>query len=264
MGIRRAHGRGAAALVRIETLPPDEQPLGLPGDAGPQSRADHDDRGKFADGNKTSVAGGRARAGKTRLAAQLGIKRVAADDAFAPYRRAAARFRAAQCASIAATVGGGQCGPGPSSIVASASLALAASRFLYDTAAGDADLLGKAARLADSSRQALLTASELAAREALARQAANPRAKQQALLDSWKQPVAAVQPPAASDTAQAQGEGGASKNRAISTSDRGTRAPDILCTPEGIEVTASGSPPPADADSSGGAHAVPPDPEGAS
>ncbi len=79
-------------------------------------------------------------------------------------------------------MGGGVCGPAPSSIVASAALALAWSRYLSDVAAteGDADLAVRAIRLGDSSRQALLTAHELCAREAEARRANRPPGEAQA------------------------------------------------------------------------------------
>jgi hypothetical protein len=55
--------------------------------------------------------------------------------------------------------------------VASAALALAWSRYFSDVAAatGDPDLATRAIRLGDSSRQMLLTAHELCAREAEAR-----------------------------------------------------------------------------------------------
>jgi hypothetical protein len=68
-------------------------------------------------------------------------------------------------------VGGGVCGPAPSSLVASAALQLAWSRYLSDRAAtdGDPELALKASRLAEASRQSLLAAHELAAKEALAR-----------------------------------------------------------------------------------------------
>ncbi|MFO0615368.1 MAG: hypothetical protein U0414_22435 [Polyangiaceae bacterium] len=113
-----------------------------------------------------AAAGGRARGGRTRLAASLSIGGLDADPAFAPYRRAADAFRVAQCAEIAQTEGGGVCGTGPSSMVASAALALAASRYLYDTAGGDPAILKAAADMADKSRQALLTATGMAARAA--------------------------------------------------------------------------------------------------
>lgn len=182
MGIRTAHGRGAAALVRVESAPADELPLGRPGPARAESPNNRGTGGKFARGNTLASEGGKARGGKTRLASQLGLGRLDADPAFAPYRASAEAFRKAQCASVASTVGGGMCGPGPSSIIASAALALAASRFLYDTAQGDPDVMLKAATLADKSRQSLLTAHELAAREAMAR----PRPKSKLPWESTK------------------------------------------------------------------------------
>jgi hypothetical protein len=167
--MRRAHGTGAAALLRVETSPADELPGGVPDEARPESPTDRGEGGRFAGGNSLASRGGRARKGKTRLASSLGLAGLDGDESFAPYRRSADAFRVAQCASLASTVGAGECGPGPSSIVASAALALAASRYLYDTADGDASKLAQASRLADSSRQALLTAHELCAREAQAR-----------------------------------------------------------------------------------------------
>jgi hypothetical protein len=74
-------------------------------------------------------------------------------------------------AQLSATVGGGRIGPGPASVVASAAMQLAASRWLADVGAerGDAKALGDASRLADASRANLLSAHELAAKEAVAR-----------------------------------------------------------------------------------------------
>jgi hypothetical protein len=67
--------------------------------------------------------------------------------------------------SLARDVGGGVCGTAPSSIIASAALQLAASRFAFEVL-GDM-VLGS--RLANDSRQNLLAAHELVAREAQAR-----------------------------------------------------------------------------------------------
>lgn len=175
MTLRRAHGTGRDALVRVETPPADELPAGVPAGARAGSPSDRGERGKFAQGNALAREGGRARRGKTRLADRLGLAPLKDDAAFRPYRAAAVAFRRAQCAELACTVGGGVCGPGPSSIVASAALSLAWSRYISDVAAtsGDVDLAVdlavRAARLSDQSRQALLTAHELAAREAEAR-----------------------------------------------------------------------------------------------
>ncbi len=173
MALRRAHGRGASALVRVETAPVDELPMGLQAPlvatAGDERRPD----GTFAPGARTAqAAGGRATRGKSRLTARLGLAALPAGCTFAPYRKAAATFRRVECAELARTVGGGVCGPGPSSIVNSAALALAWSRWTSDQAAakGDAELAAKALGMADRSRQMLLTAHELCAREAKARE----------------------------------------------------------------------------------------------
>ena len=171
MTLRRAHGTGKNALVRVETLPVDELPDGVPADADDASRAAAQESGPFQPGNRRSVLGGKARAGKTRLAERLGLSKLPADSKFATYKNHAVTFRRAHCAELAKTVGGGYCGPAPSSIVASAALALAWSRYFSDVAAetGDPELAMKAIRLGDQSRQALLTAHELCAREAESR-----------------------------------------------------------------------------------------------
>lgn len=169
--MRTAHGNGASALVRVETAPADELPAGVPAEARHESPRDRGEAGRFAPGNTLARQGGHARAGKTRLADRLGLSSMPEGAAFKPYKAAAVSFRRAQCAELAKTVGGGMCGPGPSSIVASAALALAWSRYLSDVAAssGDPELALRAVRLADASRQSLLTAHELCAREAEAR-----------------------------------------------------------------------------------------------
>lgn len=174
MALRTGHGHGAGS-PRVEVLPPDELPMGVPAVAGADSRTAASEAGRFAVGNRRSVLGGRSKRGTSRLTARLGLSTLAEGDAFAPYRRAAATFRRVQCGELARTVGGGVCGPGPSSVVASAALALAWSRYLSDLAAtsGDAELAMRSARLGETSRQHLLAAHELCAREAQAR----PRAK---------------------------------------------------------------------------------------
>lgn len=170
MALRSGHGNGAG-VPRIETLPVDELPAGVPGDARHESPSDRGEAGRFAPGNALARVGGHARAGKTRLADRLGLSTLPDGAAFAPYKRAAVSFRRSQCTELARTVGGGVCGPAPSSLVGSAALQLAWSRFLSDVAAqsGDADLALKASRLAEASRQSLLAAHELCAREAESR-----------------------------------------------------------------------------------------------
>ena len=180
MALRAPHGRAAELGIapRVEVLPADELPPGLPGDARGSAPGDHDASGLFARGNKASSKGGRSRAGATRLARRMGLANVELDPAFAPYRRAAADFRRAHVATLARTVGGGFCGPAPASIVASAAWQLAASRYLFDSAAGDTEKMIAASKLANDSRQNLLAAHELCAREANPKQRAPENAIQ--------------------------------------------------------------------------------------
>lgn len=166
MTLRAGHGTGAG-VPRVEVLPADELPAGVPATARLESPQDRGERGAFARGNSLARQGGLARRGKTRLADRLGLTALPAGSAFRPYKAAAVSFRRAQCAELARTVGGGVCGPAPSSLVASAALQLAWSRYLGDIAAseGDVELALKASRLSDASRQSLLAAHELCARE---------------------------------------------------------------------------------------------------
>jgi len=181
MTLRTAHGARAGNLLCVEVSPPDELPVGVPGPARVEAPTDRGPGGQFARGNSVSRAGGRAKAGAVKLGVRLGLTHLPEGNAFAPYKRAAATFRRAQCTALAQTVGGGYCGPGPSSIIATAAMMLAWSRYLSDRAAatGDFELASKAGILADRSRVALLTAHELASREALARPKRN-------MLDAFK------------------------------------------------------------------------------
>lgn len=177
MTLRAGHGNGAG-VPRIEVMPADELPIGVQDSSVVPPGRERRNDGTFAPGSRTAQsAGGRATAGKTKLSARLGLSALANTSEFAPYRRSAAVFRRTQCAELARSVGGGVCGPAPSSLVASASLQLAWSRFLSDRAAteGDASLALTASRFANDSRQNLLAAHELCAREALSRKATNPR-----------------------------------------------------------------------------------------
>jgi hypothetical protein len=172
MALRNGHGTGAG-VPRVEVLPVDELPAGVPEQARAESPSDRDERGLFARGNGLASQGGKARAGKTRLADRLGLGAVPVSASFAPYKAAAVSFRRAQCAALAASVGGGRCGPGPSSLVASSSLQLAWSRYLTDIAGAygddDGELVTRASKLANDSRQNILAATELCAKEATAR-----------------------------------------------------------------------------------------------
>ena len=174
MTLRRAHGnqaRHGGPSEVLETLPVEELPVGLPAPARSVSPDDRGERGRFAGGNSLASAGGKARAGTTRLADRLGLQTLPDDSAFAPYKRAAVSYRRATCAAIASTVGGGVCGPIPSSMVASAALALAWARYFSDTAAAtnDVDLAMRATKQSESASALVRQAHEYAAKEATAR-----------------------------------------------------------------------------------------------
>jgi hypothetical protein len=175
MTLRTGHGSGAG-MPRVEVLPADELPRGVPSNADEACRTASTETGRFAVGNRRSVLGGRSRQGQSRLASRLGLACLPDSDAFAPYRRAAATYRRIQVAELAKSIGGGHCGPGPASIVSSAALALAWSRFFSDEAArtGDSELAMRSARLGETSRQHLLAAHELCAREAKCRKDSAP------------------------------------------------------------------------------------------
>jgi hypothetical protein len=165
MSLRRGHGSGAG-VPRIEVMPADEALAGIyspvPIEQPTERRAD----GTFAPGSTTAQrSGGQARAGNCRLSRRLALGDSFADPRFEPYARAARAFRSQHVSCLAREVGGGQCGPAPASIIATAALQLAASRYAFEVL-GDMALGSK---LGNDSRQNLLAAHELAAKEAQAR-----------------------------------------------------------------------------------------------
>jgi|HubBroStandDraft_2_1064218.scaffolds.fasta_scaffold137819_2 hypothetical protein len=173
MSLRTGHGTGAGS-PRVEVLPADELPPPVAAaraeDTRPLNRR-HD--GKIADSHTAKALGkmgGEAKARKVRLVDSLGLATIAEDSTFGPYRTAAEEFVRAHLASLA-TQAGGDVGTGPSTMVASAGLQLAASRWAFDQAAlaGDPALMKLGSQLANDSRQNLLASYELATREAQAR-----------------------------------------------------------------------------------------------
>lgn len=177
------HGNGAGT-PRIEVTPVDELAHGVQANEVAPSRSERDELGRLRPGSSTVQSrGGKARRAATRLARSLGLRGITEGDGFAPYKRAGAAFRRFHVNALAKSVGGGHCGPGPSSIVATAAWQLAVSRYLFDRAAdtGDREDFALASKLANDSRQNLLAAHELCAREAVARKAADPQAAHLAL-----------------------------------------------------------------------------------
>jgi hypothetical protein len=160
MGAQRGQGQ-----LRVGTARLDEMPAGVPAPSAAPEPA-RDESGRYRAGHPATraaaAAAGRAKRDRTKLAHTLAV--TTDDPGWRAQLRGADAFRAAQVRMLAQTVGGGQCGPAPAALVASAALALAASRLAYSR--GDF-VLG--ARLASEVRQNLLAAHELAAREAEAR-----------------------------------------------------------------------------------------------
>ena len=159
--------------VHIEVTRPDELDAPVPADDVALAGVERRSNGQFATPEAATVAarkGGAVKARRVRLARSLGLQSLEQSAAFAPYRRSASAFRQYHCKELA-RMAGGEVSAGPCSMVASASLQLAASRFLFDQAAqsGDAATFKIASGLANDSRQNLLCAYELATREAKCR-----------------------------------------------------------------------------------------------
>ena len=173
MALSTGHGNGAG-VPRIEVLPADELPIGVQAQEQEPSTSERTATGMWRKGARTVQSnGGKSRARQTRLARRLGLADIGSLEAFKPYKRAAADFRRTHVIALARSIGGGHCGAGPASIVSTAAWQLAASRYLFDLAGqiGAPDLFIQASRLASDSRQNLLAAHELCAKEAQSRPA---------------------------------------------------------------------------------------------
>lgn len=178
-------------------------------------KGDRDASGKLAPGPQTSELSRRAALAKheqRRIERLLTLHQVEEDHPYSPYQKLARQWQQQHSAELAETVGGGRIGPGPASIIASAAMQLAQSRWMADlaikaeTAEGDQSksilaLVERSQRLADSSRQNLLAAHELVAREAKARQAqakAFPASQVNTLVEALrpKEPTKSTEGPA--------------------------------------------------------------------
>lgn len=143
--MRTAHGRARelGAMVAVEVAVSDELPSGV---AAPDSAPDpRGPGGRYAPG-----PGASERAYRASQAPRIRDPRSA--------------WVRAQCRNLAASVGGGVCGPAVVALVRQAELADHASRALYATD------IPAALRAAAQSRQSLLAAHELCAREAEGRE----------------------------------------------------------------------------------------------
>jgi pimeloyl-ACP methyl ester carboxylesterase len=133
--------------------------------------------GTFTQGNRLAALGGVAKRGRVAFGASLGITAEMAEafpDDLKRAMRKGASYRRERTSELAA-MAGGSCGIGPSSMVASAGLSLAASRYVFALAALERDPIAKVklfslfAKLTAETRQNELAAYELAVREAKAR-----------------------------------------------------------------------------------------------
>src|SRR4051812_24024968 len=108
MALRAAHGSGKANTThRIEVLPVDELPAGVPAPARPA--AARDASGRLLPGAGTSALarkGAKALHESRQLAALLGLWEPPEGHAFAPYARLGREWRDAHMAQLSATVGG--------------------------------------------------------------------------------------------------------------------------------------------------------------
>jgi hypothetical protein len=171
---RQGHGKGRG-VPRIEVLPVDEQPLGVPALAAPKKPAEpagaRRPNGQLADrhfASELARRGGLARAAKAkqlRALAGLGL-RGALPEALRPFLEDAEQFSSHEVERLAQECGGGVCPPNAAALVQQAALAMAASRSAY--AVGD---LVTGSRLGAEVRSCLLGARELCVREAESRRA---------------------------------------------------------------------------------------------
>lgn len=159
MALRKGHGTGAG-VPRVEVLPADELPPVTPAIT---VRRDRGPDGRFLPGN-TAARSQRVRPGPRGT----GALKAAPD--FEVYERWGKRYAAHRREELA-QAHGGSISAGVGALVESASLALAASRYLAAQAAqtGDPDLFKRSSALANDARQNELAAWELASREAKAR-----------------------------------------------------------------------------------------------
>ena len=169
MPIRKGHGAGKGT-PHVEVSPADELPRGIPDVTRPNSNEGRVSKGRFAKGNPLAAVGGRTKKGSSKLAIKISYDGLAnVSPGFRKYSASAERFRRVTCADLARDVGNGYCGPAVSAIVKLAAQALAASQYFYDVATsggGDPEMFRSAVSLGEKSRQHLLAAHELCARQA--------------------------------------------------------------------------------------------------
>lgn len=164
MTLRTAHGtaRDNGASIVVEQRPLDEIP---PPNAQETANrlAERRVRGRpFKPGNRAAV-------GRPPALCVFGMRIDAQDPEYRKALRKANSYRRRRVSEL--TVAYGYVSAGAAGMVASASLALGGSRYLYELAGrnGDTSLIAQAARLAESAKQLEIAAMDVAQREAAAR-----------------------------------------------------------------------------------------------
>ncbi len=177
MALRTGHGAGRG-VPRVEVLPADEQPHGVPhAPAGlyePAPQGERDERGRFIAGARWAQAkGARAANAKRReLKALTGLGLAgAAPENLRPFLEQAEEFARAEVERLARDCGGGLCPDNARALVQAAARAMAGSCAAF--AAGDTAL---GAKLGAELRSHLLGARELTVREAQGRPKRDPLA----------------------------------------------------------------------------------------
>jgi hypothetical protein len=183
MPVQRSHGRLRPLPPRSDEMAaPVAAPAGTPDPATAEALAlvVRTPDGKVADSASAAALGslgGKAKAERDRVLAALptllrgfGMRGEVAKG-FADYIPDALDFAAAEALRLERDIGGGVLGEGPRSLVDSAALQLAASRWKF--ALGE---VLEASRLADASRANLMSAEDQCAREAQIRKANDTRA----------------------------------------------------------------------------------------
>lgn len=172
---RTAHGTAAkgGAIVVHENMPFNElpQPDPKPGPEGPIDRMPDGRIASHEAAREMGRRGGRKTQLYSRILRSLGLVELAQDHVFHPYEVAGQDFSNANIASLARMFDG-ICGEGPASIIKTAGMQYAISRYFYDRGKqdGDVKLLGQASNMGNDSRVSVGAAYELQAREAAARQ----------------------------------------------------------------------------------------------
>lgn len=174
--VRSGHGNGKGQ-PRIENPAKDiPKPVAAPFAASDAPLAFREN-GQIADSETAKEMQRRsalARSRNLRLVDSLGLAKLAESSAFGPYRSAADAFVEAHLAELA-KLAGGSVGSAPSTMVSSAALQLAGSRFAFDRFAetADASWMKLGSSLANDSRQNLLAAYSHAVLEAQGRSASD-------------------------------------------------------------------------------------------